>query len=412
MATSPALCCATVLVVAWDIPASAIMPGSPRLFSLCRELSRHHELHLATRCSSEGRYQWFVNDPETRQVFKSLTILPDPPSSTTWWRRQQHRVRRGAYFDTRYLHPEYYCLVRDTIQALAAEKQVDILYVDGLATAQYVESTAALPAFLDIHDSWTLLLARSMTTQKRRTLALRLEAREAARRERALAQNFSLVITNSPVDESVIKRLAPSVTTLTIGNGVDTEFFRSNGRPIETTKLVFTGVLDYGPNEDAAVYFCESILPSIRERVPTVEFWVVGSAPTARVRSLAQRPGVHVTGSVPDVRPYLESAALFVCPLRFGSGVKNKILAALAMGKPVVATRVSLEGLDLQEDHDLLVADDAASFADQVLHLLNDRRLAEELGRTGQSSVRQRYSWRVSGQRLDEAVHALIRTSG
>jgi len=119
-----------------------------------------------------------------------------------------------------------------------------------------------------------------------------------------------------------------------------------------------------------------------------------------------------VTGSVPDVRPYLESAALFVCPLRFGSGVKNKILAALAMGKPVVATRVSLEGLDLREDHDLLVADDAASFADQVLHLLNDRRLAEELGRTGQSSVRQRYSWRVSGQRLDEAVHALIRTSG
>ena len=397
--------------MASDIPASAIMPGSPRLFSLCRELSRRHELHLATRCSSQERHQWFLSDPGTRQVFKSLTILPNPPSSTTWWRRQRHRFHRGAFFETEYLYPDYYRLIRETIHSLASEKHADILYVDGLATSQYVESTSARPAVLDIHDSWTLLLTRSMKAQKSKRLALHFEAWEAGRKERSLAQNFSLVITNSPIDESVIKSLAPSVKTLTIGNGVDTEFFRSNGGAVQWTKLVFTGVLEYGPNEDAVVYFCESILPSIRERVPEIEFWVVGSAPTAKVQSLAQLPGVHVTGSVPDVRPYLESAGLFVCPLRFGSGVKNKILAALAMGKPVVATRVSLDGLDLREDHDLLVADNSASFADQVIRLLNDRRLAEELGRTGQSSVKQRYSWQGSGHVLDEALHTLVRST-
>jgi glycosyltransferase involved in cell wall biosynthesis len=91
--------------------------------------------------------------------------------------------------------------------------------------------------------------------------------------------------------------------------------------------------------------------------------------------------------------------------------VKNKILAALAMGKPVVATRVSLDGLDLREDHDLLVADNSASFADQVIRLLNDRRLAEELGRTGQRSVKQRYSWQGSGHVLDEALHTLVRST-
>jgi polysaccharide biosynthesis protein PslH len=107
----------------------------------------------------------------------------------------------------------------------------------------------------------------------------------------------------------------------------------------------------------------------------------------------------------------LESAALFVCPLRFGAGVKNKILAALAMGKPVVATRVSLEGLDLREDHDLLVGDDPAGFADKVIRLLNDRDFAEELGRNGQRSVKERYSWQVSGQALDDALHTLIRST-
>ena len=313
MPASRTLCRMKVLVVSGDIPASAAMPGSPRLFSLCRELSRSHELHLATRCSSEERYQWFLNDAATRGVFKSLTILPNPPSLTTWWRRQRHRFQRGAYFDTEYLYPEYHHLIRATIHSLASERHADILYVDGLAMSQYVESTSALPAFLDLHDSWTLLLTQSMKAEKRRKIAICLATWDAARRERALAKKFSLVITNSPIDESVIKSLAPSVKTLTIGNGVDTEFFSSNGEAAQSKKLVFTGVLGYGPNEDAAVYFCQSILPSILERVPEIEFWAVGSEPSTKVQSLAQLPGVHVTGSVPDVRPYLESAGLFVC---------------------------------------------------------------------------------------------------
>jgi len=120
---------------------------------------------------------------------------------------------------------------------------------------------------------------------------------------------------------------------------------------------------------------------------------VVGKDPTEKVQLLAQRPGVHVTGGVPDVRPFLEAAGIFVCPLRFGAGVKNKILAALAMQKAVVATRVSLEGLDLREDKHVTAADDARTFAAQVIRLIEDPNMAARLGRNGQAYVRAEYSW-------------------
>ena len=400
-----------VLVVGWDIPASTAMPGSPRLFSLCRGLSRNHELHLITRCSSEERYQWFLNDSAAPGVFKSITILPDPPSAATWWNRQRHRFHRAAYFDNRYRHPSYHGQVRETIQSLATKEHVDIAYVDGLVMSPYTESTPRRPAFIDLHDSLTLLFTRMMKAEHdlKKKFMLYLQAKDVARSERSLADRFSLILTNSPIDEAAIKNLSPSARTLTIRNGVDTEFFTPNGGSVRPKRLVFTGVLSYEPNEDAVIYFCETILPSIRARVPDVEFWIVGSEPTARVRSLVQLPGVHVTGSVPDVRPYLDSAAVFVCPLRSGAGVKNKILAALAMGKPLVATRLSLDGLDFTEEHDLLVADDSESFADKVVRILSDRVCGEALGKHGQRSVKQRYSWRVSTEMLDDVLHRLTR---
>ena len=116
---------------------------------------------------------------------------------------------------------------------------------------------------------------------------------------------------------------------------------------------------------------------------------------------LAQRPGVHVTGGVPDMRPFLETAGVFVCPLRFGSGVKNKILAALAMQKAVVATRVSLEGLDLREDEHVIAADEPGTFAAQVIRLIEDPSLAARLGRNGQAFVRAKYSWESSATLLE-----------
>jgi glycosyltransferase involved in cell wall biosynthesis len=397
-----------ILALASGIPATSSMPGSPRLFCLTRELSRHHEMHLATLCGSEHRYDLFLKETSTNPVFKSVTILPNRPP-TTWWNRQVNRINLGAGASTRYACPEYHRQIRTIVQDLLRRERIGLVYVDGLLMTQYVEATAERPAIADIHDSGSLLFRRMMRVEKdlRRKALLYLESLSESRWERTLGRLFSLIVTNSAVDEGVIKKLSPSANTLTIVNGVDSEFFTPNHGASDPAKLVFTGVMSYGPNEDAATYFCDAILPFVRRLHPEAEFWVVGDQPTPRVRSLAGQPGVHVTGGVADVRPYLDAAGVFVCPLRYGSGVKNKILAALCMAKPVVATRLSLEGLDLRENRDVLVADEPADFAEKVIGLVRDPARAEALGRSGQGFVRARYSWSARAAQLDEALRTL-----
>jgi glycosyltransferase involved in cell wall biosynthesis len=220
---------------------------------------------------------------------------------------------------------------------------------------------------------------------------------------------FSTIITNSPVDEEYLKSVAPAARTLTIGNGVDTAFFSPTQTDGDMRQVIFTGVMDYPPNEDAAIHFAENILPLIRQRRPEVEFWVVGKDPTERVSRLREQPGVHVTGGVPDVRPYLEKAGIFVCPLRYGSGVKNKLLAALAMQKPVVATRRSLDGLELRENQDLLVGDEPAEFAAKVVQLIEDPVTAQRLASSGRAFVQDRYSWESSARALEDVLREAVR---
>jgi sugar transferase (PEP-CTERM/EpsH1 system associated) len=400
-----------ILVLAWDIPATTNMPGSPRLFHLCKELSRDHRLTLAAFCLSEEKYQTFLADPAQRGVFEDVVILPNP-GAPRWWDRQVHRVRGEPYFVTRHLAPAYHKDLCGRVRDLFVRGNFDVLYADGLMTAQYVmDSDLKCPAIIDVHDSLSLLFTRTTQAERRWLwrLPLRAQTRRIARWEKSLSKRFDAVITNSRVDQGFFKSLDPSGNVVVIGNGVDSEFFMPTSGNSDLTKLIFTGVMDYGPNEDAALYFCEAILPAIQRRVPRAEFWVVGKHPTKRIELLGERPGVRVTGGVPDMRPFLESAGIFVCPLRYGSGVKNKILAALAMRKAVVATRLSLEGLDLREDQHVLAADEPESFAAQVLRLIEDPGLAARLAKNGQAFVRAKYSWERSAELLEQSLHGAIR---
>lgn len=392
-----------ILVLAWDIPATTNMPGSPRLFNLCQALSRQHRLTLAAFSLSQERYETFLADPAQQGVFREIVVLPNP-GDPTWWRLQVHRLRGAPYFATRHLEPAYHAEQCRRVRDLYVRGGFDVLYADGLATAQYVmDADLDCPAIIDLHDSLSLLFLRTARAERHwlKRLALHAQARSIERWEKALGRRFRAIITNSRVDGAFLKSLDPGGNVIVIGNGVDSEFFTPTNGMGELTRLVFTGVMDYGPNEDAALYFCDAILPLIRERCPRAEVWLVGRYPTERVRRLSQRPGVHVTGGVADVRPFLEAAGVFVCPLRFGSGVKNKILAALAMRKAVVATPLSLEGLDLLEGEHLLTADGARAFADRVIALIEDAAMADRIGRSGQAFVRAKYSWQRSAALLE-----------
>jgi glycosyltransferase involved in cell wall biosynthesis len=270
-------------------------------------------------------------------VFTRVEVLPDPPA-VRWWGQQWHRVHLAVHFETRYRHAGYYRSIRERIRELCIHERIDLIHVDLLAMIQYVDPQTNIPAIVDLHDSMTLLRRRMLNAERgwRKRLSAYLGLISAKRLEGTLGRTFDLVITNSTVDEQVIRELSPKPKTLTITNGVDMDYFAPTSALLESDKLVFTGVMGYAPNEDAALHFVEDIFPLVRAKRPEVQFWIVGSGPSERVKALTRISGVHVTGKVDDVRPYVRSATVFVCPLRIGSGVKNKILAAMAMQKATV----------------------------------------------------------------------------
>ena len=398
-----------ILVLAPDVPATSRMPGSPRLFNLCRELSRHHELFLLTYSSSRERHQDFLNDPTTSRVFTRVEVLPDPPAAR-WWGQQSHRVHLAAHFETRYRHAGYYRSIRERIRELCLQERIDLIHVDLLAMIQYVDPQMNIPAIIDLHDSMTLLCRRMLNAERgwRKRLSAYLGLIAAQRLEGTLGNSCDLIITNSTVDEQVIRELSTKPKTLTITNGVDMEYFAPDSTLLEADKIVFTGVMDYAPNEDAALHFAEDIFPLVKAKRPEVQFWIVGSGPTERVKALTRISGVHVTGKVEDVRPYVRSATVFVCPLRVGSGVKNKILAAMAMQKATVATSMSIDGLDLADNREVLVADEPQAFADKVVRLLADQKAAQQLGGNGLARVQGQYSWAAMGKALETAIQSVM----
>jgi glycosyltransferase involved in cell wall biosynthesis len=173
---------------------------------------------------------------------------------------------------------------------------------------------------------------------------------------------------------------------------------------------VFTGVLNYGPNDDAANFFIHDVLPLIREQEPDCEFWAVGHDPNESLLALDGTAGVRVTGSVPDGRPFVREARAFVCPLRYGTGMKNKILAAMAMRRPVVATSISLDGIDAVPEEHLLVADSPEELARQSLRLIRDDELVARLSDSAHAWVEANFSWSRSAECLEIEL-AKLRTS-
>lgn len=397
-----------ILVLATDLPATSQMPGSPRLFNLCRELSRCHEIFLLTYRSSQERYDAFLNDPSTSRVFTRIEVLPDPPA-VGWWGQQWHRVHLAAHFETRYRYSEYYRSICERIRELCVHERIDVIHADLLAMVQYVNPRWNIPAIVDLHDSTTLLCQRMLDAERGwyKRLLRYLGLLRARRLESTLEKTCDLIITNSTVDEQVIRELSAKSKTLTITNGVDMEYFAPNSSLLERNKIVFTGVMGYAPNEDAVSYFAEDIFPLVRVKRPQAQFWIVGSEPSERVKALTRMQGIHVTGKVDDIRPYVRSAAVFVCPLRLGSGVKNKILAAMAMEKATVATPISIDGLDVADDREVQLADDPQTFADKVVRLLADEEEVRRLGRNGLACVRRNYSWSAMGKALDEAIQSV-----
>jgi glycosyltransferase involved in cell wall biosynthesis len=229
--------------------------------------------------------------------------------------------------------------------------------------------------------------------------------------EAAACRRFDHIVAVSREDRALMQREYGAADIDDVPTGVDTTFFRPRGTERrQPHNLVFTGSMDWLPNEDAIRYFTEQIMPLIKQQLPDVTLTVVGRNPYPALLGLGKRDAsIIVTGRVEDVRPYMERAAAYVVPLRIGSGTRLKIYEAMAMEKPIVSTTVGAEGLPVRDGVELLLADSPSAFADAVVRVLSDEAFAERLGECSAKLVREQFGWdRVARRFGDICEHVTI----
>lgn len=306
------------------------------------------------------------------------------------------------------------------LQKLLAEPPpYDVIQIEGIEMAPYAlalaerEGRASVRPQLvfDDHNAEYLLQQRAFFTDVRRPRRWPAAAyscvqwRKLLAYERRICRMADRVVAVSEADRTALQRLVPGLEVTVVPNGVDLSFLRPGAvapQPgMAAHALVFTGKMDYRPNVDAVLWFVGAVLPLVRERIPDVHFYVVGQKPHPRLATLAQHPAVTLTGRVPDVRPYIAGAGVYVVPLRIGGGTRLKVLEAMAMGQALVSTRLGCDGFPFTDGREVLFADDPAAFATAVVRLLQDREQAAALGRAARAYVEQHFGWEAIVPRLE-----------
>jgi glycosyltransferase involved in cell wall biosynthesis len=290
------------------------------------------------------------------------------------------------------------------------QEGVDLCVADFLVAMPNLPARASVPVVLFEHNVEHMIWKRLHDVEKRpwRRALLGLEWRKMRRYETAACARAGLTVAVSEADRALLAANAPGADIRAIGTGVDTAYFHPSDAAEAPATLVFTGSMDWYPNEDAILYFIAEVLPQLRQAVPGLSLAVVGRDPTERLRAACSAAGVQVTGTVADVRPYVAEAAVHVVPLRIGGGTRLKILEALAMGKAVVATRVGAEGLPIVPGEHFLQADSPADFAQAVVTLLKDPGRRRALGMAGRRLVEERHSWAQVTRQFEDHCEEVV----
>jgi glycosyltransferase involved in cell wall biosynthesis len=269
------------------------------------------------------------------------------------------------------------------------------MHVEGSAIGSMVSDIDETPALLSIHDSGTLRCREMLKCSRSRSEKLYYKwlQIEQPRFERLLFPRYRTVTVVAQPDLEEVQRVVPNANIRLIPNGIDTEYFRPIAVQKRPYSIVFHSHLGYAPNVEAALEFANEILPTVREKVPDAEFHIIGAKPDPKITALASRPGIRISADVPDVRPEVCSGQVYVCPIRHGSGIKNKMLEAMALNIPIVAYPAAIVGLNCTHAKQVMEARSPQEFARYTVELLDNRFRAEELAAAARSFVEENFSW-------------------
>jgi len=397
-----------ILFLAPRLPYPLDTGAKIRTFNLIKEAARKH--HVSLLCFSfSPNDAVFKNEIEGFGVKISLVEgISDKRTIKSAW---------DLFFSSTPLSVAKYRILNMVydFKKLIIKEKFDLIHYDHLLMGQYVEYAHGIPAVVDEHNVETIIYERCADVEKNfiKRNIFKSQAKKMAALESSLVNKFSACLTVSEHDKMNLYKLSGgSARIAVIPNGVDTEYFRPQKQKLTRASdenIIFTGSMDWLPNEDAVEYFCTEIMPILWRTKPHVKLFVVGKNPSASVRKLSgQEERIVVTGTVDDVRPYINNAMVFVVPLRIGGGSRLKILEAMAMGKAVVSTTIGAEGIQYTDQKNLILADDPDRFAKTVLELLDNPERREELGEEGRRLVEEVYDWRKIGEGLNKVYEEVM----
>jgi polysaccharide biosynthesis protein PslH len=384
--------------------------GRLRTWHLMRHLARRHDITYLS-FSEPGQERQIQG---MREVAKEVVTVPrrDPAKRSVLFYMDAARYLADPlpYAVAKYRSAAY----KTKLNTLLRERRFDLVVCDFLVPAVNLPKTLPCPAVIFTHNVEAEIWRRhaELKSSVPARWLYRLQHKRMLRFEDDTLRRFDGVLAVSDADRETFARLYPEAAkkpTWVVRTGVDTEYFVPSRGEAPAPQLVFTGSMDWLPNEDAMKYFCADVLPLIRAQEPDVRLSIVGRAPTPAVRALADGDRVEVTGTVDDVRPYMQKAAVYIVPLRIGGGTRLKIFEAMSMGKAVVSTTVGAEGLPVVPGEHALIADDPQTFADAVLALLRDTPRRTQLESAARALVVERYDWSAVAGELDDALRITAR---
>ena len=390
-----------ILYVCHRFPYPPKRGGKIRPFNMIRHLSASHDVTVASLARSDDEAQEgrgiapFCAEFHMGQVsglvqgMRMVATLPTPMTAS------------AAYFHSSTL--------ARIVRRLLREQRFDLVFVHCSSVAHYVADVRNVPKILDFGDmdsqKW-LEYARYKPFPL--SVGYWWEGKKLVAEERRLARKFDVCTATTRAEWETLEGYRTGVATDWFPNGVDAGYFAPSADAYDPDTISFIGRMDYYPNQECMFDFCERALPLLKAARPNLKLCIVGADPSPKVRRLAEIPGVSVTGSVPDVRPYAQKSALTVAPLNIARGTQNKILEAMAMGVPVVTSRVAAGGVDAVAGEHFLVAGTPTEYRDAIMRILDDANERRRLAEAGRARMLSNHAWDKSMKRLDGIIARCI----